>query len=123
MKRGQIELTPTQRDILLHTLGLNYDPPHDRNRYCVHIGAGDSDTLADLRALVEVGLMAEGRKINGDRDQLFYATCAGIVLARTLVAPKKKRTRGQERYARYLVVSDAIPMTFGEFLKNEKDYR
>lgn len=109
----QTDLSPQQRDILLHTLGLNYDPPHDRNRYCANIER-ESETTVAIAGLVAKGLMAAARTINEGRDQYFYATDEGKAAARALLPPPPKRTRSQERYQRYLRLDSM--MTFREFL-------
>lgn len=67
-------ITTQQRDILLHTLGLNMRPPHDRNTYCVEVGSEDD---RDVTALIEMGLMRRGPSLNDGRDYYACATEAG----------------------------------------------
>lgn len=114
------ELAPLERDILLHTLGLNYERRPDRNYYCAHVAA-ESDTLQALRRLVDLGLMREGRLINEGADRLYHATEDGRTHARSLLPPPRKLTRSQARYQRYLQVGDVY--TFREFLALEAAQR
>jgi len=64
--------------ILRHAIGY---PKHmgTRNNYCVSLE--DGGRLAECRALVDLGLMWEGRTINDERDQYFHVTTLGVKVA------------------------------------------
>jgi NADPH-dependent ferric siderophore reductase len=105
-------MTPSQADMLLHTLS----GPR-RNHYAT----GDNDP--DMAELVAEGLMIEVDRPGflPDGDHVFMATEAGKVeagreqLRRRLAAPKL--TRSQQRYRLWLRVSDAFNCSFGEWLR------
>ena len=110
---------PTMLHILQHALGRDQygRNPHGGPDYRNHYVAGGED-VATCREAVAVGLMVEHppSQITGG-DPLFTVTDAGKahVLANSL--PPPKLTRGQERYRRWLDVSDATGETFRDFLK------
>ncbi|UXY14777.1 hypothetical protein N8I74_15850 [Chitiniphilus purpureus] len=74
-------VTPYQLNLLHHTLGLR---PDRREPYRNHFVAGpEHDDLADLEALVSVGLMARSPtpKFCNPTDMVFHVTEAGEVYA------------------------------------------
>lgn len=106
--------------ILQHALGRNeygHNPnggPDYRNHFC----AGGDD-VAVCREAVSQGLMVEhaAREISGG-DPIFTVTDAGKAYVAEHSPPEPKLTRGQERYRRWLQVSDCYPdMKFGDWLK------
>jgi hypothetical protein len=62
-------MTEAQRDILRHSLGLNYGTDLHRNYYATGPGASDFD---DIEALVAAGLMRRGREIPDDTGLRYY---------------------------------------------------
>lgn len=78
-----VATTREQREILRHALGLDpsgKDPRQGqrkaplepyRNHYCTH----DGDPK--LEALVTLGLMERGRRLNDGRDRYYHVTEAG----------------------------------------------
>ena len=67
-------MTPRQKEILEHALGLNYRKKSYRNRFAT---APDCDHWNDVQALVGAGLMREGRTLPGGLIY-FYVTPAGL---------------------------------------------
>lgn len=84
-------LTPQQREILEHTIGLEYrlkvmKPKHGqrrntltedsfRNYFCETVGGLHE---LDIAILIRLGLMSRGQTINAGRDYYVHATEAGI---------------------------------------------
>ena len=60
--------TLTEVGIMRHALGADSRDPGYRNQYCV----ADGDKV--LSAMVEKGLMREGRTINQGRDRYYHVT-------------------------------------------------
>lgn len=89
-------LTQQQREILEHTIGLEYrlkvmKPKRGqrrntltedsfRNYFCETVGGLHED---DIAILIRLGLMSRGQTINGGRDYYVHATEAGIKEALT----------------------------------------
>lgn len=72
-------ITKTQREKLEHALGLGRpDKVRDGVTYRNHFCAKDGD--ADMEALVRLGLMRRGHKINDGQDRYYHATGAGMTL-------------------------------------------
>lgn len=109
-------MTPEQLHILQHSLGVDQygQGKTYRNHYCVGLDEGNA-TLADIRALVALGWMVEGHKINEDRDQYFHVTQFGQFAMKTHSPKPPKVSRGRQRYLEFLNADSG--MTFGEFLK------
>lgn len=81
MAAGQMILTPAQRDLARHALGL----PNDRKRSYRNsfvAGAGHSD-YADWQAMVDAGLATkrDGSTVPFGGDDLFRLTPRGAVAA------------------------------------------
>jgi hypothetical protein len=80
-------MTPAQRDLILHTLGLpdrwNGKRPRwsHRNNYCTCIG---DSTEVVLIGMVERGLMVAGRTINDGEARYYHVTRAGAEAAGVL---------------------------------------
>jgi hypothetical protein len=104
--------------ILQHALGRDqYGKGSDyRNHFCA--GEGSEDFVL-CRDAVSQGLMREHppSEISGG-DHVFTVTDAGRAYIAANSPPEPRRTRGQERYRRYLgsAAADA-GATFGEWLK------
>lgn len=96
-------LSAEQRDILGHALGMNHTPRVERNYYCASLV--DGAPPRDIAELVERGLLRPGRAVNEGRDRYYFATPAGIEVAK------------QARYQR-LKLSDVDPdLTFDQYLQ------
>lgn len=112
---------PTLLHILQHSLGL--DEFGQGNPYRNHYVAG-GEALDICRDAVTQGLMVEhaATDISGG-SPWFHVTDAGkqYVAANSPKPPKK--TASQKRYERFLTISDMCDVTFGEFLKREKEFR
>ena len=109
-------------EILLHTLGLDYNKSIEPYRNHFVAGPGHSDMPIILR-LIERGFMAEtsppGFLPQGDR--VFTVTAAGIVFALKNRPQLPKRTRAQRRYDAFVEIADVYPdLTFREFLTHPK---
>ena len=111
----------TMLDILQHALGRDQygksrrDGEDYRNHYCAGEGC---DSLVTCREAVALGLMTEhaAREISGG-DPIFVVTGKGkAYIAEHSPAPPKL-TRGQERYRRWLSISDVRDISFGDWLK------
>ena len=111
-----MSLTQSERDILTHCLGYNYNPRQERNQYLAEVGSADCHICM---ALVSRGLMTQGGTVNlGVAETVFTATPAG----EALVKPKPA-TRAQRRYQRYRDISDVCPdLSFIEFCKREREF-
>ena len=83
-----------------------------RDYFCVGINF-EGDTLRDIRALAEAGLMQAGCKINEGRDQYFHVTEAGQRAAVADVKPLEQ-TKSQRRYRAWLGLD--LGISFREFL-------
>ena len=106
--------------ILQHALGrdeFGKNPRGEadyRNHYCV----GDGPDLALCREAVAQGLMADRGAIEWCAGEtLFVVTDAGKAYIAEHSPPPPKVSRGKARYLRWLSISDAVGMTFGEWLK------
>lgn len=92
-----------------------------RNHYVT--GEGGKSILVCRQAVVD-GLMVEHKAtdISGS-DPWFHVTDAGVKYVDEHSPKPPKKTRGQRRYERFLEISDIDPdLTFGEFLKREKEF-
>lgn len=92
-----------------------------RNRYVAGEG---HHSFAFCREAVTDGLMVEHppRVISGG-DYTFCVTEKGKAYLSEHSPSPPKKTRGQRRYERFLNIKDAVPdLTFGEFLKREKEF-
>jgi len=113
-----VSLTQSERDILTHCLGYNYNPRQERNQYLAEVGSADCHICM---ALVSRGLMTQGGTVNlGVAETVFTATPAG----EALVKPKPRiMTRSQCRYDRYLDIREVCPdLSFIEFCKREREF-
>jgi hypothetical protein len=107
--------------ILQHALGRDEhgrNPnggPDYRNHFCT--GEGGTD-FALCREAVAAGLMREHApsEISGG-DHIFTVTDAGKAYVSEHSPPEPKLTAGQQRYQRWLDISDVCDITFGEWLK------
>lgn len=82
-------MTPAQRDLILHALGLT---PRGgrmrrwsyRNHYCacVHVVSDSEDAI--LAGMVDQDWLVAGRTINDGRDRFYHVTRAGAVVAGVL---------------------------------------
>lgn len=101
--------------ILQHALGRDqYGHGTDyRNHYC----AGGND-IALCREAVSLGLMVEHapRAISGG-DPIFTVTDKGKAYIAEHSPKPPKVSRGKARYLRWLEVSDAYDISFGDWLK------
>lgn len=101
--------------ILQHALGRDeYGHGTDYRNHVV-VGEGTPDIVL-CREAVAQGLMREhpAREISGG-DPIFAVTDAGKTYIAEHSPKPPKRTRGQDRYQRWLSVADFV--TFGEWLK------
>jgi hypothetical protein len=111
------ELLSADFDVLLHTLGLS-DPFQERSYRNYFVAGPGHDDIPSIKRLCAAGLMAETRqpKFLEKRDKVFSATNAGLDYAKK---HRKRPTRGQIRYHKFLEVSDVVSdLTFHEFLTN-----
>lgn len=118
-----IEITKEERNILFHTLGLNYKAISFRNHFVASKNHSDYKTLESLR---EKGFMKLGKNPSfcPDTDLLYHVTDNGKELA--YVEKKKltpELTRSQRRYRIYL--RSESDEGFFNWLKNPywNDYR
>jgi hypothetical protein len=101
-----MKLTARQLEVLQHTVGVDQygRGPKYRNYFC----AGDDDETV-CRELVSMGYM----KQHPTTDNLPYFNCSATddgIRAMMAESPKPpKLTRGQQRYADWLKVSDFSP--------------
>lgn len=98
-----------------HPVGKPVNDPDYRNHYCTGEGSAD---LALCREAVAQGLMVEHApsEISGG-DFIFTVTAAGkAFIAEHSPAPPKV-SRGKARYLRWLEVSDAYDVSFGDWLR------
>lgn len=106
-------------DILQHALGRDqYGRGTDyRNHFCAGEG---SDDFKLCREAASQGLMREypPHEISGG-DFVFMVTDAGKKYIAEHSPRPPKLSRGQQRYQRWLAVSDARGVSFGEWLKRE----
>lgn len=115
--------------VLQHALGRDefgqrkkYLTEDYRNHYVT--GEGGRSILICRQAAAN-GLMIEHKAtdISGG-DPWFHVTDLGVKYVDEHSPRPPKKTRGQLRYERYLEVSDYYQdLTFGEFLKREKEFR
>lgn len=106
--------------ILQHALGRNRygkspnGRPDYRNHFCAGDGSGD---FVLCREAVAQGLMREHppREISGG-DHVFVVTDAGKTYIAEHSPPEPARTRGQERYRRFLDADSGL--SFGEWIKS-----
>lgn len=66
-----VATTKAQREIIEHSLGLNWKKEPYRNHYCT----ADGDPR--LEALVTLGLMKHGCTLNDGRDRYYHVTAEG----------------------------------------------
>lgn len=110
--------------VLQHALGRDEygENPHGREDYRNHFCTGEgSEDFALCREAVAQGLMREypPSEISGG-DHVFTVTDAGKAYITEYSPPRPRRTRGQERYRKYLDSAAAdCGMTFGEWLRRE----
>lgn len=75
---AEVQLDELQRHLLEHTLNAGPTIPvrkhGERNGFCVKAG---SPAHGDMLALVQLGFMRVGARINFGTDQYFHATAAG----------------------------------------------
>jgi hypothetical protein len=81
-------MTASQRDVLLHTLGLNMTPKGLPHRNYFNATPGDSDH-ADCLSLAAAGLMRRGSTAEGG-SVYFYATAEGVQAAVGLRMPRER---------------------------------
>lgn len=67
-------MTQAERDIIEHSLGLDYGKKAFRNRYCVGLNSPDYTLLCEM---VGKGWMQAGNFINDKEDRYFHVTDAG----------------------------------------------
>lgn len=106
-------LSKAEKEILLHTLGLNYGPFHSRNFF----GTSGEPDLAVCRGLVERGFMEErpAPSFMQKDERVFLATNEGKRVANTAYqASLPKLTRSQRRYRAYLECDSSL--SFFEWL-------
>ena len=104
--------------ILQHALGRNEYGKNPnrradyRNHFCTGEGSAD---FALCRDAVAAGLMREHapREISGG-DYIFVVTDAGKAYIAKHSPPEPKRSRGQERYRRFIDADSGL--SFGEWL-------
>ena len=109
-------------EILLHTLGLDYNKSIEPYRNHFVAGPGHSDMPIILR-LIERGFMEEILKPGflPEGDKVFAVTAAGIVHALKNRPHTPRRTRAQRRYDAFVEIADVYPdLTFREFLTHPK---
>jgi hypothetical protein len=73
MMENKIKLTKKEKELLRHTLGLNYNPKSYRNHFAADPLTEDYRICLDLE---EKGLMRQGRT-NENKLVYFHATDAG----------------------------------------------
>ena len=113
-------LTRWELHDLQHALGL--DTYGRGPMYRHHFVTGPcSDDYADCMALVDLGLMVRhpASPLTGG-DDCFIVTDLGKTVATDQSPAPPKRSRSQERYERYLHVSDINGLSFREFLDTER---
>ena len=89
-----IELTQSQREALIHMLGMgkhiHVASRGYRNQYCASVGGEDEKQLT---AMAELGLVRRGGTINEGTSVYFFATEAGMD-AIGMTKTQKKRAMG-----------------------------
>jgi hypothetical protein len=100
--------------ILQHSLGVDEfgEGEQYRNHFCAGI-----DDLALCRELKSLGLMDEFPPTKFIPYPTFVVTRIGKDAMKEASPRAPKLTRGQERYRRWLDVSDVCDISFGEWLK------
>lgn len=110
-------LTDKQADILLHMTGLDSSEEAYRSHFVAGKGHEDLPTLAEL----EVGGLVALARTPGfcdPADIVYITTPAGISAAqRARIARKPKLTRSQERYRKWIEISDTYDGGFRAWLK------
>ena len=115
-------MATTVDDVLLHTLGLAdiWRPiPLECYRNYFVAGEGHHSWVA-LCAAEEAGLMKRRRRPGflNESDVVFCATAAGEAHARGVAVSRRPRlTRDQQRYQRWLDITDVWDMSFGDWLR------
>lgn len=125
MKENTIQmLSETEKDILFHTLGLNYNDVPNRNFFGT--GTNSTDYLV-LEGLVKKDIMLRFEKISKiiPEDEIVYQIKSDLIpeIITYKNSLKPKLTRSQKRYQLYL--QSETTESFIEFLKNPywNDYR
>jgi hypothetical protein len=108
----RIMLTPSQLQILQHSLGLDHygQGRSSRNHFCA-----SGDDVLDCRALVRLGYMQEHPTTAVFPDYNCSVTPAGHEAVLRESPPPPKLTRSQWRYRRFLEADSGL--CFGEWLR------
>lgn len=110
-------ISTQEKQVLFHTLGINYRDEAFRNYFVA--GSTHSD-MPTIISLIRKGLMCAGGTSITSYEQYFYVTEAGKIIARKLkkeeITSRQKLTRSQKRYRNFL--SCGCSNTFGECLKS-----
>lgn len=108
--------------ILQHSLGVDRYGRGEQYRNHFVTGEGSIDHPLCIEA-VHLGLMVrcETNALTGGMD-LFMVTKAGRQTVRDHSPPAPKVSRAAARYQRFLDVSDVMDITFGEFLRREREF-
>lgn len=106
------DLTDGEKNVLFHTLGLDYGDECFRNHFLA--GDGHHDQV-HIEGLLRKGHFETGKKANG--GTYYHATLEASILARELKAAQEpKLTRSQARYRQYLKCDSS--MTFFEWIRH-----
>jgi hypothetical protein len=113
--------------ILQHALGrdeFGQRKKHLTEDYRNHCVAGDGYHSRHLcEEAVRLGLMERNeRSVLSGGDHWFHVTDAGMKYVDENSPKPPKKSRGERRYERFLEISDMYDITFGEFLKREKEF-
>jgi hypothetical protein len=118
----------TLLSVLQHALGrdeFGQRKKHLTEDYRNHYVAGEGHHSYHLcREAVELGFMEahKATDVSGG-DKWFHVTDSGVKHVDENSPKPPKLSRGKRRYLRFLEVSDLDPdMTFGGFLKREKEF-
>lgn len=114
--------------LLQHALGLDdyargTNGHHPFNTYRNHFVAYEGGRTWDLlTAHVDAGRMERhgpSELYGGEKQYCFVVTDAGRLYVRDHSPKPPKKSKGQERYERFLKVCDCYPGKFGQWLKEE----
>lgn len=111
-------MEPKQKEILFHTLGLNYNDSLFRNWFAT----SDNKDIEIISELEKSGMMTMQKELFGEK--VFIATAKGIFAAIKLYHKSKpKETRAKKRYKAYL--NSESDQNFIDWLRNPywDDYR
>lgn len=111
-------LSEKNKEILLHTLGLNYNDTMFRNFFATN----NTEDIKSLEEMEKIGLMQLLKEVFGKK--VFIATAKGTFTAMQIYNESKpKETKSKKRYKAYLHSESSE--TFFEWLKNPywNDYR